>query len=114
MRDLTTWQFALLKQFADRGDRGISISNLDMRVTKALLNRGFVSQQVVALAAQYAVSASIETSGTLSPTTPISITASELRKSPGQYLDRVFYRGERFGVARAGKPMAIIGPIIQR
>jgi len=43
--------------------------------------------------------------------TPITITASQLRKSPGQFLDRVFYRGESFVVERAGKPMAVIGPI---
>lgn len=43
--------------------------------------------------------------------TPITITATELRKSPGQFLDRVFYRGESFVVERAGKPMAVIGPI---
>lgn len=43
--------------------------------------------------------------------TPTTITATELRKSPGQYLDRVFYRGERFVVERAGKPMAEIRPI---
>lgn len=42
---------------------------------------------------------------------PINITASQLRKSPGQFLDRVFYRGESFVVERAGKPMAIIGPV---
>jgi len=44
-------------------------------------------------------------------TTPIIITASELRKSPGQFLDRVFYRGESFVVERAGKPMAMIRPV---
>jgi len=43
--------------------------------------------------------------------TPITITATQLRKSPGQFLDRVFYRGERFVVERAGKPMAVIGPV---
>lgn len=42
--------------------------------------------------------------------TPITITATELRKSPGHFLDRVFYRGESFVVERAGKPMAVIGP----
>jgi antitoxin (DNA-binding transcriptional repressor) of toxin-antitoxin stability system len=42
---------------------------------------------------------------------PITITASQLRKSPGQFLDRVFYRGESFVVERAGKPMAVIEPI---
>jgi hypothetical protein len=47
------------------------------------------------------------------PTAPITITASQLRKSPGQFLDRVFYRGESFVVERAGKPMAVIGPIKQ-
>lgn len=43
--------------------------------------------------------------------TPITITASQLRKSPGQFLDRVFYRSESFVVERAGKPMAVIGPV---
>lgn len=41
---------------------------------------------------------------------PITITATQLRKSPGQFLDRVYYRGESFVVERAGKPMAVIGP----
>jgi hypothetical protein len=45
--------------------------------------------------------------------TPITITASQLRKSPGQFLDRVYYRGESFVVERAGKPMAMIGPVRQ-
>lgn len=44
-------------------------------------------------------------------TTPITITATQLRKSPGQFLDRVYYRGESFVVERAGKPMAVIGPV---
>ena len=44
-------------------------------------------------------------------TTPITITATQLRKSPGQFLNRVFYRGESFVVERAGKPMAVIGPV---
>lgn len=56
-------------------------------------------------------STSVETSATLSPTAPITITASELRKSPGQFLDRVFYRGESFVVERAGKPKALIRPV---
>ena len=43
--------------------------------------------------------------------TPITITATQLRKSPGQFLDRVYYRGESFVVERAGKPMVVIGPI---
>lgn len=45
------------------------------------------------------------------PVAPIIITATDLRKSPGQFLDRVFYRDESFVVERAGKPMAIIGPV---
>lgn len=49
----------------------------------------------------------------LDTTATITITATELRKSPGQFLDRVFYRGESFVVERAGKPMAIIGPVKQ-
>jgi len=44
---------------------------------------------------------------------PITITACQLRKSPGQFLDRVYYRGESFVVERAGKPMAMIGPVRQ-
>lgn len=44
------------------------------------------------------------------PITPITITTTQLRKSPGQFLDRVFYRGESFIVETAGKPMAVIGP----
>ncbi|HMN13984.1 MAG TPA: hypothetical protein PKD55_16840 [Bellilinea sp.] len=47
-------------------------------------------------------------------TATITITATELRKSPGQFLDRVYYRGESFVVERAGKPMALIGPVETR
>ena len=38
----------------------------------------------------------------------ITITAMDLRKEPGSFLDRVDYRNEHFLVKRAGKPKAVI------
>jgi prevent-host-death family protein len=41
-------------------------------------------------------------------TNPPTITAMDLRKGAGTFLDRVDLRGERFIVERAGKPKAVI------
>jgi prevent-host-death family protein len=42
---------------------------------------------------------------------PIPINAMDLRREPGQYLDRVYYRKERFVVQRAGEPKAVLIPV---
>jgi prevent-host-death family protein len=43
----------------------------------------------------------------LQTSTP-TITAMDLRRGAGTFLDRVAYRGERFIVERAGKPKAVL------
>jgi prevent-host-death family protein len=44
----------------------------------------------------------------LTKTTIPTISAMDLRKEPGTFLDRVDYRRERFIVQRAGKPKAVL------
>jgi prevent-host-death family protein len=40
-----------------------------------------------------------------------TITAMDLRRQPGRWLDRVYYRNESFLVQRAGKPKAMLVPL---
>lgn len=45
-------------------------------------------------------------------TDPIStVTAMQLRRGSGKLLDRVFYKGERFVVQKAGEDRAVIVPL---
>lgn len=40
-----------------------------------------------------------------------TITAMQLRRTSGKLLDRVFYKGERFVIEKAGEPRAAIVPL---
>ena len=42
-----------------------------------------------------------------------TVTAMEARKNFGTILEEVHYKGERFVIARAGKPMAAVVPLSQ-
>lgn len=45
---------------------------------------------------------------TNTPRSTPTISAMELRREPGKYLDRVDYRRERFIIERAGRPKAAL------
>jgi prevent-host-death family protein len=48
------------------------------------------------------------------PRSPVKkINAGKARENFGQMLDEVYYKGDRFIVERAGRPMAAVIPLLQ-